>query len=163
MKKFIPLLVLLLLLLCACGQKKPAASEESIPYGKMSPMEQDAVSRIQNGQPGVDGSPLRSAVLVNGTCYYGYLRYAEDLTLPTGAKYAGAMAKARCEEYTTPTKNLQGDASLWTTLIKDVYMYSDTPYFLTEKGEVLYLAEAITTAPPYYDDGRWMLEPPENE
>ena len=159
------IVLMVLLLLCGCAQKNPGVSSEAagIPYEEMNELEKAAVSRIQNNLPGTDGDPFRTAIMINGTCYYGYLQYVEDQNMPTGAKYVGELLAERSEAYTTPTQHLQAEESFWTDLVEEVYLHNDTPYFRMDKGEVLYFADVTTEAPPYYDDGRWMLEAPKTE
>ena len=158
------IVLLVLLLLCGCTQKAPAASSgPEIPYEEMNEQEKSAVSRIQNGDPGTDGDPFRTAVMISGVCYYGYPVYEENQELPAGAKYVGELLEERSEACTTPTQHLQAEQHFLSAKSVEVYLYDGTPYFLMDKEKVVIFTDVTTEAPPYYNDGRWMLEAPKTE
>ncbi len=151
--------VIQLLSLTSCSQSR------DIPYDEMLPVEAAGVSTIQSSLTGLDGHPFRSAVRINGVCYYGYLLYAEEQILPGNSQYQGLLSSERCNKYTTPKNNLEADMSFWLLGEVDieVYLCENTPYFKiidenADTGAILYFHELTTEAPVYYDDGNWMLQ-----
>lgn len=170
-KIMLPVLVCLFIMM-AC-QTEPEHIEANIPYEQMTATDARYIRSLWDGtfELAAGDYGLQEAIRVEGRCFYinCLSGLGSTKTIPEDARYLGTTVSP-CEAFTTPQEELQTNYApegcevyrgLWVVETVDLTKELEMFFIQREPGSEYYALMFVNSysRPPYYDEGRWMLEP----